>query len=94
MTRYHGMMPAGVYGGEPVAIKLFLPGASPDGSTHDEIAITCSNHHPNLTEVLAVVVDEGVSCQGVETIKGLVMRLVKGQPMADRPTSQHLLRCK
>jgi hypothetical protein len=28
------------------------------------------------------------------SVKGLVMVLVQGKPMADRPTSQHLLRCK
>lgn len=78
---------AGVYKGKAVAIKLFLPGASPDGSTHEEIAITCNNSHPNLTRVVAVVVD-------ADDIKGLVMLLVRGKPMADRPTSEHLLRCK
>ena len=94
--------PPGTYEGEPVAIKLFLPGASPDGSTVDEIAITCSNRHHNLTQVIAVVVDEDAAAapggvegaQGVASIKGLVMQLVRGKPMADRPTSEHLLRCK
>jgi hypothetical protein len=96
-------------------VKIFLPGASPDGSTVEEIAITCSNSHHNLTKVLAVVVEEngntassssngsngggsngssGSSGGGCDGIKGLVMVLVRGQPMADRPTSQHLLRCR
>lgn len=92
---------AGVCEGQAVAVKIFLPGSSPDGSTLEEIAITCSNSHHNLTRVLAVVVDEGQagssSSSGpleLEAIKGLVMVLVQGTPMADRPTSQHLLRCK
>lgn len=90
-----------MYKGEAVAVKIFLPGASPDGSTLEEIAITCSNSHDNLTRVLAVVVNEepgsSSSSSGplqLEAIKGLVMVLVQGKPMADRPTSQHLLRCK
>jgi hypothetical protein len=96
------MLLAGVYEGEAVAVKIFLPGSSPDGSTLEEIAITCSNSQHNLTRVLAVVVDEDPAASSssssgpleLEAIKGLVMVLVKGTPMADRPTSQHLLRCK
>lgn len=92
-----------MYKGKPVAVKVFLPGASPDGSTCEEIAITCNNSHANLTQVVAVVVDDSssgsTSSAGMgsithDAIQGLVMVLVKGQPMADRPTSQHLLRCK
>jgi hypothetical protein len=102
-----------------------VAGASPDGSTREEIAITCQNSHPSLTQVLALVVpqqqqqqqqqhqahecraDTGVTGNGAsmatnsssstgadEVITGLVMELVQGQPLADRPTSQHLLRCK
>lgn len=102
---------AGVYNGKPVAVKIFLPGASPDGSTTEEIAITCHNIHPHLTRVLAVVVDDNIvdddpassphnttAGQGSSDlyahVKGLVMELVVGKTMADRPTSQHLLRCK
>jgi hypothetical protein len=90
---------AGVYQGEPVAVKIFLPGASPDGSTEEEIGITCHNRHPHLTQVVAVVVGDSSSDSngegtGADHITGLVMKLVHGKPMADRPTSQHLLRCK
>ena len=104
---------SGVYQGKPVAVKVFLPGSSPDGSTCEEIAITCNNSHNNLTQVVAVVVDEdnshnsssngtsngssngsSSSGSGYDAIKGLVMVLVQGKPMADRPTSQHLLRCR
>lgn len=116
------LCPAGAYKGEAVAVKIFLPGASPDGSTCEEIAITCNNSHNNLTKVVAVVVDDehhtassngdacgsngngcgssGGCCDSnggsseYDSIKGLVMLLVQGKPMADRPTSQHLLRCK
>jgi hypothetical protein len=102
----------GVYEGKPVAVKVFLPGASPDGSTCEEIAITCNNSHNNLTQVVAVVVDDNnshnsssnggtngasngssSSSSAYDPIKGLVMVLVQGKTMADRPTSQHLLRC-
>lgn len=101
------MLCTGVYNGEVVAVKIFLPGASPDGSTCEEIAITCNNSHNNLTKVIAVVVEDdhtigrsgsnGGRCgssSDYDGVKGLVMVLVKGKPMADRPTSQHLLRCK
>lgn len=94
---------SGVYQGRPVAVKVFLPGASPDGSTSEEIAITCNNSHNNLTQVVAVVVNDDSSSSHsngtsndtcYDAIKGLVMVLVQGKPMADRPTSQHLLRCR
>jgi hypothetical protein len=99
LTLFNVMLCAGVYNGEAVAVKMFLPGASPDGSTCEEIAITCNNSHNNLTKVVAVVVDDdhaagNGSSSDYDGVKGLIMVLVQGKPMADRPTSQHLLRCK
>jgi hypothetical protein len=93
---------AGSFDGRPVAVKIFVGGASPDGSTREELAITCQNNHRSLTKVLALVVGDadtdaaadGKPAPSHDDVIGLVMELVDGKPLADRPTSQHLLRCK
>lgn len=91
---------------------------SPDGSTREELAINCHVNHPNLTKVLALVVDSKkgndapcggehlqtsaaehfsdgseVAAVGAQII-GMVLELVDGKPLAGRPASEHLLRCK
>jgi hypothetical protein len=85
-------------------VKIFIADVSPDGSTAEEMAINCAVQHPNLTRVLALVVDtqeqqqqqdEAAAAAGDDgAIVGLVLELVHGKPLADRPTSEHLLRCK
>ncbi|KAG2445258.1 hypothetical protein HYH02_008726 [Chlamydomonas schloesseri] len=73
-----------VWRGQLVAVKFFRADVSPDGRTEDEVALAISLQHPHLTQVLA----------RVEQPHGLVLRLESGSPLALKPTSQHLLRCK
>jgi hypothetical protein len=75
---------AGVFNGQTVAVKLFRGDVGPDGRVDEEVGISCSLRHPNLTRVRALVTEP----------RGLVLDLVKGVPLALKPTSQHLLRCK
>ena len=37
-------------GGKEVAVKLFKGEVSPDGRAADEVDVTCSVDHPNLTK--------------------------------------------
>ena len=74
----------GVYNGQKVAVKLFRGDVGPDGRVDEEVGISCSVRHPNLTRVRAMVTEP----------QGLVLDLVRGVPLALRPTSEHLLRCK
>jgi hypothetical protein len=105
----HAAAAAGSYEGRTVAVKIFIADVSPDGSTAEEMAINCAVQHPNLTRVLALVVDTQQNQQQQQqqgeaaaaaaaaddgAIVGLVLELVHGKPLADRPTSEHLLRCK
>jgi hypothetical protein len=95
---------AGTYEGRTVAVKIFIADVSPDGSTAEEMAINCAVQHPNLTRVLALVTDiqqqQGEAAAAAAAggdagaVVGLVLELVHGKPLADRPTSEHLLRCK
>ncbi|PNH08307.1 Leucine-rich repeat-containing protein 1 [Tetrabaena socialis] len=73
-----------VWRGQLVAVKFFRADVSPDGRTEDEVALAVALQHPHLTQVLA----------RVERPAGLVLRLETGVPLALKPTSQHLLRCK
>lgn len=98
----------GTYEGCTVAVKIFIADVSPDGSTAEEMAINCAVQHPNITRVLALVTDTqqqqqqqgepaaaAAECGGdAGAVVGLVLELVQGKPLAGRPTSQHLLRCK
>jgi hypothetical protein len=104
------MLAAGTYEGRTVAVKIFIADVSPDGSTAEEMAINCAVQHSNLTQVLALVTDTqqqqqqqqqqdvaaaaAAAAAADEAVVGLVLELVHGKPLADRPTSQHLLRCK
>ncbi|KAL6751926.1 hypothetical protein V8C86DRAFT_2439644 [Haematococcus lacustris] len=74
---------------------------SPDGRTVEEVAIACAVDHPNLTRVQAVVAlappapaPAAPPAAAPEPAPMLLMDLVPGQPLAAKPTSQHLLRCK
>ncbi|KAF8062034.1 Zadh2 [Scenedesmus sp. PABB004] len=97
----------GRWAGREVAVKIFLSHVSPDGSTADETGINAAVDHPNLTRVLALVLGDGDASGdgggdgggdrgggGGEGVVGMVLELVHGAPLAGRPTSEHLLRCK
>ena len=56
--------------------------------TAEEVAIACALDHPHLTRVEAVLRD------GSGAVSALVMKVCLGKPMAEKPTSAHLLRCK
>ncbi|GFH12599.1 protein kinase domain-containing protein, partial [Haematococcus lacustris] len=89
--------------GEVLAAKVFRADISPDGRTVEEVAIACAVDHPHLTRVRAVVALAGATpatapatppAAAPEPAPMLLMDLVPGQPLAAKPTSQHLLRCK
>ncbi|EFJ52843.1 hypothetical protein VOLCADRAFT_86211 [Volvox carteri f. nagariensis] len=73
-----------VWRGDLVAVKFFRGDVSPDGRAEDEVALAIALQHPHLTQVLAKV----------KYPPGLVLRLASGNPLAHKPTSKHLLRCK
>eukprot|EP00775_Hariotina_reticulata_P004107 gene4107-4353_t len=100
----------GRHQGQEVAVKIFVAGiVSPDGCIQEEMGISCSVDHPHLTKVRALVIqpqqgdsipaDDGsplvpVAAGGAGDVVGLVLELVHGKPLAAKPTSEHLLRCK
>ena len=57
--------------------------ASPDGQACDEIAVKVFVQHSSLTAVVGRVLEPN----------GVVMGLVHGQPMAEKPNFASLLRC-
>jgi len=67
--------------GRDVAVKIFVASAvSPDGCIQEEMGISCSVDNPNLTKVLALVVQpdqEGSSHGGVG---GVVLPEAAGAP--------------
>ncbi|KAK9909089.1 hypothetical protein WJX75_007005 [Coccomyxa subellipsoidea] len=71
-------------GAEDVAVKVFKGEVSPDGRAADEIAVTCNVDHPHLTRVLAELQEP----------HALVLKRVRGQPLAAKPNLQSLLRCR
>eukprot|EP00798_Chlamydomonas_sp_ICE-L_P006154 gene6154-2765_t len=73
-----------------VAVKVFRADVSPDGRTEEEVCIACAVDHPNLTRVGALVLNG----DEVGSRPSLMMDIVAGTPMALKPTSEHLLRCK
>ncbi|GIL63161.1 hypothetical protein Vafri_17275 [Volvox africanus] len=73
-----------VWRGDLVAVKFFRGDVSPDGRAEDEVALAIALQHPHLTQVLAKV----------KHPPGLVLRLASGNPLAHKPTSKNLLRCK
>lgn len=71
--------------GAPYALKQFkADDASPDGQASDEIAVQLYVDHVALTRVVA----------RVRSPEALVMQLVSGVPMAEKPNLQSLLRCR
>lgn len=77
----------GTYCGQRVAVKLFRGDVSPDGRTAEEVGMACAVSHPHLPRVRARLGSR-------EATQGLVLDYVEGAPLAAKPTSQHLLRCK
>ncbi|GAX81710.1 hypothetical protein CEUSTIGMA_g9138.t1 [Chlamydomonas eustigma] len=84
------------YQGREVAVKSFRSDVSPDGRTAEEVAIACHVDHPNLTRVLATVQSAGQTSapNSVAAVIAVVMEIYNGAPLAAKPTSEHLLRCK
>lgn len=77
------------YKNKKVAYKIFRKDeVSPDGHSQDEIQIACMMHDENLARVLARV-DGGEAC-----MHGVIMEYVDGFPLADKPNSESLLRCR
>ena len=71
--------------GKEYAVKQFAAeDTSPDGHARDEIAVKLFVDHPNLTVVRAQIVAP----------PALLMDIVSGQPMAEKPDLQSLLRCR
>lgn len=71
--------------GRDCAVKQFkADDASPDGKSSDEMAVQMYVDHTNLTKALAHL-DEPQS---------LILELVKGTPMAEKPNLESLLRCR
>ena len=60
--------------------------------TAEEVAIACSVDHPHLTRVLATISDDNGATDSA--VSALVMAVCQGRPMAEKPTSAHLLRCR
>lgn len=69
---------------ERVAVKIFRSDSSPDGHSRDEIMLACMLQDRNLVHVLA----------RMEEPLGLVMEYVEGKPLAEKPNSSSLLRCR
>lgn len=74
--------------GQEVAVKLFRSDTSPDGHCKTEIAISLLLCHSNLPRVLATVHDQSGK------VVGLLMPLLRGGAMADRPDGVSVLRCR
>jgi len=67
-----------------VALKLFRGDRSPDGHSDDEIGIACALSDKHLIKVLSRIADP----------LGIIMEYVDGTPMAEKPNSESLLRCR
>jgi Leucine-rich repeat (LRR) protein/predicted Ser/Thr protein kinase len=67
-----------------VALKLFRGDRSPDGHSDDEIGIACALSDKHLIKVLARIAEP----------LGIIMEYVDGKPMAEKPNSESLLRCR
>ncbi len=89
-----------------VCVSVNRADVSPDGRTEEEIAIGCAVDHPHITRVTGIIPPAqqtdtaDSSTGGTGGIKRssaypmLMMPLVHGRPLANKPTSEHLLRCK
>lgn len=82
--------------GRRVALKLFRADRSPDGHSADEMAIACVLSERHLVKVLARL-DRSQQAKGgggEDEPLGLVLEFVEGAPLADKPNSASLLRCR
>ena len=70
--------------GRDVAVKIFEGEVSPDGRAADEEAVALALADPGLVRVLA----------RLEAPRGLVLGLVEGRPLAEKPNHASLLRCR
>ena len=71
--------------GKDCAVKQFkADDASPDGKSSDEMAVQMFVDHSCLTKALAHLSEP----------QSLVLELVKGIPMAEKPNLESLLRCR
>ena len=67
-----------------VALKIFRQEKSPDGYCEDEVNLACMVNDINLARVLGKI-DEPL---------GIIMEYVEGKPLAEKPNSTSLLRCR
>ncbi|KAL4857990.1 Plant intracellular Ras-group-related LRR protein 5 [Chlorella vulgaris] len=70
--------------GRRVAVKIFVADRSPDGHSRDEMAISFSVSEKHLVKVVAQLAEP----------LGLVLEFAEGQPIAEKPNLQSLLRCR
>jgi hypothetical protein len=71
--------------GRDCAVKQFkADDASPDGQSSDEMAVQMYADHANLTKALAHIAEP----------PSLLLELVRGKPMAEKPNLESLLRCR
>lgn len=75
----------GMWQNQKVAVKLFREDCSPDGNAREEIAIASYLSDRNLVKVLAKLDNPSI---------GLVLEFVDAIPLAEKPNSQSLLRCR
>lgn len=75
---------AATWMGRRVAVKIFVKDRSPDGHSRDEMAISFSVSERHLVRVVAQL----------QSPLGLVMEYAEGQPIAEKPNLQSLLRCR
>ncbi|CAM9392236.1 unnamed protein product, partial [Sphacelaria rigidula] len=78
---------AAIYQGRDVAVKVFKAEVGPDGSSHDELDVSCVLDHPNLTKALGMVHEPGGR-------KWQVLERVPGKPLAEKPDFTSVLRCR
>lgn len=74
----------GCWRGRRVAVKIFVAARSPDGHSRDEMAVSFSVSERHLVRVVAQLQEP----------LGLVMEYAEGQPIAEKPNLQSLLRCR
>ena len=81
-----------VFESQTCAVKVFISDVSPDGQVIDEVDISSSVVHTNITRVIGHVAPKDGNASKVPS--ALVLDLCKGTPLAKKPTSKHLLRCR
>lgn len=71
----------------PHSWQIFKADVGPDGSSHDELDVSCVLDHPNLTKALGMVHESGGR-------KWQVLERVPGKPLAEKPDFTSVLRCR